>query len=389
MNEEQFDRIKSLLTRNLFSDLNEQETEELNNWRSSSKENEELFNRLTNKKYLNYRYKEFNEVILNQQNIHSRRQFFLFRNRWTRRIAAALIIGAASFSLYQIVSDIRERSESSDRLSMNADNRSSVTLTVDGTTTIDLGNIQGNTAIGALGATLDNHALKYNLVDESDSDQKTSKHEIYVPEIEMFKVILPDGTEVWLNSKSRLSYPSRFEETSREVVLEGEGLFKVSKDASRPFYVMANGMRVRVTGTLFNVKAYKDDNHVAATLVEGKISVGYKDPSGDEVEYKMCPGQQSKLDRKNREIEVREVNTSIYTSWKDGVYFFDAQRLEDIMKDLGRWYGFDVVFVDDAIKNRILSGKLYREDTAGKMLESFATLMPGHIRTEGRTVTIY
>lgn len=391
MNEDQIERIKSLLTKMLLSELNDQEREELDRWRSSSEENESLFRRLTDKKYLEERYRDFREASGTQKSFRYRFND-IFLNRWVRRVAAALIIGAAMFSLYQIVSDIREKNMSDEMLSENiSGEQRAVTLTVDGKTVFNLGDLSDNSRLAGLDLKVESGVLKYNSGKDSPVAEKgsVSIHEISVPEIKMFRIVLPDGSGVWLNSGSRLSYPSSFDETSRVVSLDGEGYFEIAKDASRPFIVKGKGMSVKVTGTKFNFKAYSDDKRLSATLVEGKVSVGYSDASGKEHTYKMKQGEQSNLNVKDMKMEVREVNTSLYTGWLEGLYFFDSQRLEDIMADLERWYGVTVVFEDDSLREKILSGKLYREDSAEKMLESFEKLMPGHFKRDGKTVTVY
>jgi len=398
MNEEQFDRIKSLLTKSLLSQLDEHEEEELNQWRESSPENEELYERLNNKEYMSSRYIEFQNVKAREasEGSHSEESrdikrkrgttiHLLFSKKWFRQVAAAIFIGAATFSLYQIVSQLRERDILKSEYSFNNGGIPDVTLKIGDSRAIDLGDYPMYADIENTCMKTDKNTLKYY----ADGDGKITVNELTVPQIKMYKVILPDGSVVWLNSKSTLTYPSRFEKNSRNVTLDGEGFFEITKDTRRPFNVNVNGMTVKVTGTKFDVKAYKEDNNISATLVEGKVCVGYSNKSGGHGEYKMKPGQQSRLERSSGVMEVEEVNTSLFTSWKDGIYSFDAQRLEDIMRDLGRWYGVRIVFKEQKEKERILSGKLYREDTPEKMLESFAKLLPDHIELKGGTVTIY
>ena len=382
MNEEQFDRIKSLLTKHLLSQLNEQEADELNKWRESSVQNDELYNRLASKEYINKRYNDFKEVKLHSKSSNTGKFIWsIFRNPVLRKVAAIIIIGLVTIlSVYEIVTEIREKQ------SLNMpDKLMAVTLRIDGTKTIDLNSMAVNTDIENLCTKIDKKTLMYY----RQGKESFSIHEISIPEVKLFKVILPDGSVVWLNSKSTLSYPTSFKADSRTVSLDGEGYFDITKDKSRPFRVNVNGMSINVTGTQFNVKAYKEDVNVSATLVEGKISIGYKNKTGGEQEYKLKQGEQSVLDKENGNIDVKEVNTSIYTSWKEGIYFFDKQRLEDIMKDLERWYGLEVIFKDNNAKNRVLSGKLNREETPEELLNTFAKMMPGHIKIEGKTVTIY
>ena len=110
---------------------------------------------------------------------------------------------------------------------------------------------------------------------------------------------------------------------------------------------------------------------------------------GEKEGYEMKKGEQSRYNKEAGGLEVSNVNTAIYTSWKEGVYFFDKQRLEDIMRDLGRWYGLEVIFKESSVKERVLSGKLSREESPEELLNTFARMVPGHIKIDGRTVTIY
>ncbi|MEN6568943.1 MAG: FecR domain-containing protein [Rikenellaceae bacterium] len=401
MEEDQYNRIKSLLVKQLLSDLTDEEREELEQWRNLSDENEALYQRLSDKDYLLERFNDFNEV-LSKENIGSinlNRRAGLkvkfnsaFRNVWFRRIASSFIIIASAYSAYRIVVEIQKNYSIREAYSkLEEVRRRSVTLTIGGNKVIDISNLPANTRIEGVDAALIDGSLNYSLTDNVKrlNSSKVEMHEIFVPEIKIFKVVLPDGSKVWLNSRSHLYYPSVFGDSSREVSLDGEGYFEISKDAERPFVVRGNGLNIRVTGTKFNFKAYGDDNLLSATLAEGKITVGYKDASGQYRKHAMQPGYQSNLDKESKELSVQQVNTSFYTCWKDGLYYFDSMRLEDIMDDIGRWYGLEIVFVDNTYKDRILSGKLSREDDAEKMLESFRRLMPGHIVLRGRTVTIY
>ncbi len=399
MEEDQYNRIKSLLVKQLLSDLTDEERGELEQWRNLSDENEGLYQRLNDKDYLVNRFNDFNEILSkeNRDTINRRAGLKVkfnsaFRNVWFRRIASSFIIIAAAYSAYRITAEIKKNYSIRETYSKLEDvRRRSITLTVGGNRVIDIGNLPANTRIEGVDAALIDGSLNYSLTDNVKrlNNSRVEMHEIFVPEIKIFKVVLPDGSKVWLNSRSHLYYPSVFGDSSREVYLDGEGYFEISKDAERPFVVRGNGLNISVTGTKFNFKAYSDDKALSATLVEGKITVGYKDASGQYRKYNLKPGDQSNLDKDSKEIVVQQVNTSFYTCWKDGLYYFDSVKLEDIMADIGKWYGLEIVFADNTYKYRVLSGKLSREDNAEKMLESFRRLMPGHIVLRERTVTIY
>ena len=163
-------------------------------------------------------------------------------------------------------------------------------------------------------------------------------HSIVSPRGETFKLILCDGTEVWLNANSKLVYPTAFIEKERTVFLEGEAYFKVTKDA-KPFIVKTDYLQTKVLGTEFNVKSYTaEDSHV--TLISGKVQVrSHENARFVDLE----PGKDAML-LSDGLFEVKEVNSEAYTYWKDGYFYFDELPLADIMKSIGRWYNVNVTF---------------------------------------------
>lgn len=163
-------------------------------------------------------------------------------------------------------------------------------------------------------------------------------HSITIPRGETFKLILCDGTEVWLNANSKLVYPTAFVEKERTVFLEGEAYFKVTKN-TKPFIVKTNYLQTRVLGTEFNVKSYTaDDSHV--TLISGKVQVC----SNENKRFvSLEPGKDAML-LSDGLFEVKEVNSEAYTYWRDGYFYFDQLPLVDIMQSIGRWYNVNVIF---------------------------------------------
>lgn len=160
-----------------------------------------------------------------------------------------------------------------------------------------------------------------------------------------YKVILPDGTLVWLNAGSSLRYPTSFAASERRVELKGEAFFDVEKLTNEgkriPFYVETPTQIVQVLGTEFNISAYEDDDAVKTTLISGKVNVSNR--KGDENEI-LNPGYQSVLSNRGS-FQVIKVNTETAQAWKNGNFMFEDMYLKDIMKQLCRWYN---VKVDDA-----------------------------------------
>lgn len=174
--------------------------------------------------------------------------------------------------------------------------------------------------------------------------QKVQIHRLSIPRGETFKVVLSEGTEVFLNSDSRLVYPTVFKGKERIVSLEGEAYFKVSKDVEHPFIVKTGNVQVRVLGTEFNVRGYSPTD-VRITLITGKVAVS--DTCGTH-NVEMEPGQSAQLSTDGT-FAVSEVNIESFLYWKEGFFYFDDIPLADMMKEIGRWYNIDIEFRNSKI----------------------------------------
>ena len=179
-----------------------------------------------------------------------------------------------------------------------------------------------------------------------------------------FNILLSDGTRVWLNSDSELKYPIAFNGDKREVYLSGEAFFDVVGDEQKPFIVHAKGTKVEVLGTQFNVSCYAEQGYVATTLVEGSVDV--KTENNHSV---ILPGEQASILTGSSEIKVNKVNTTIYTSWVNGVYEFENTQLEYIMAQLGRWYDVDIRFEREDVKNICFTGAIKKDKPFGFALD--------------------
>ncbi|MFA8434654.1 MAG: FecR family protein [Marinifilaceae bacterium] len=182
---------------------------------------------------------------------------------------------------------------------------------------------------------------------------KTAKGGEYILE-------LADGTTVYLNCDSELRYPVSFGEGERRVELKGEAFFEVTKNG-QPFIVDVDDMEVEVLGTRFNVMAYKEEGSIQTTLVSGKVKVNVQEEGVTETKSVFLePGKQASWNKETGALESREVETELYTSWIEGYFRFEDQRLEDLMRNISRWYNIKVFYQNPALKNKRLTGKLYR-----------------------------
>lgn len=178
---------------------------------------------------------------------------------------------------------------------------------------------------------------------ELDYRQVTSKttqtHILTVPRGESYKVVLCDGTEVWLNANSNFVYPTAFVGKERIVTLEGEAYFKVTKDPDRPFIVKTQTVQTKVLGTEFNIRSYSpEDTHVV--LINGKVEVS--NTKGGSY-TRLYPGEDAHL-QSDGNFVLTEVDLDSYVYWKDGYFYFDDVTLKDIMQNLGRWYNVNIEF---------------------------------------------
>lgn len=205
-----------------------------------------------------------------------------------------------------------------------------------------------------------------------------------IPYKTTYKLVLQDGTKVWLNSGSKLDFPSDFDDNQRLVKLTGEAYFEVTHDENRKFVIETNGLEIAVLGTSFNVKSYTDENMVYTTLVNGSVAVG--DNTGNLI--RISPGEQACFDRNNHKINVKNVDVNLFSAWKDGMFYFEDASLDDIMRRLGRWYGLDIVYIQPKLKNIVYSGKMRMYDSVNDVLRKFEKSGELGFRLENNSIYI-
>ena len=213
-------------------------------------------------------------------------------------------------------------------------------------------------------------------------------HQLATPRGGEFRVVLEDGTEVWLNADSRLRYPEVFDGPERRVEVEGEAYFKVAKNPEHPFIVSSGGQEVRVYGTEFNVHAYPDETAIYTTLVEGSIALRLADDRDSSRELMLTPDHQSTFDVQNSTFQVKSVDTDVVTSWRSGVFVFEDQTLEQIMRTLSRWYDFDYEFGDQQIATTVFMGSIPKYGSFNEVCDIFHKLGGIRLHQQGRKVTI-
>ena len=193
-------------------------------------------------------------------------------------------------------------------------------------------------------------SLKYSL---SALSSMPEWHTLRIPKGGEYKIVLDDGTEIWLNSASELKYPAHFVGNERRVQLTGEAYFQVARNEAAPFIVETRDMDVKVLGTSFNVSIYEDEGSCHATLVEGRVEVNDK-VNGEKVV--LTPGKQALL--QGKEMTVREVNAKLYTLWRLDRFTFASEDMEGVIRKLSRWYNVEFFFSNPSMKQKRFTGSL-------------------------------
>lgn len=189
------------------------------------------------------------------------------------------------------------------------------------------------------------------------------------PACKTYTVTLEDGSRVTLNAGSSLRFPERFNPLRpREVYLNGEAYFHVSKDTKRPFIVITRDSYVRVTGTEFNVCCYDDSDTQQTTLISGSVNVGRNRST---IETMLKPGMQALQQISSGHIDTYAVNTSDYTAWLNDLFAFHEKPLDEIMQSISRWYARPVVFENQAHRKISYTGRIPRSNTLEQVVEFF------------------
>ncbi len=211
--------------------------------------------------------------------------------------------------------------------------------------------------------------LKYSAAaDKHEREEKIAFNTVVVPRGKRYNIELPDGTMVWLNSDTEFKFPVRFRKGEpRNVKLSGEAYFEVKKDITAGFIVEAQDINVIVFGTSFNVSSYSDIDMSETTLVEGSVGIEVLSDGNDRV-YRLEPSENAQLRRNDGSLEIKEVDTRRYTSWKDGYITFRDEEMNILGPKIERWYDTELVYRSPGIETMRFSGTISEEKSLDHIL---------------------
>lgn len=204
-------------------------------------------------------------------------------------------------------------------------------------------------------------------------------------------VDLPDGSKVWLNSSSKITYPTKFEGSTREVEISGECYFEVVTDSINPMIVSTNkNFKIKVTGTKFNVRSYEDDNQATVTLIEGAIEVLKKNRYNNfHTSTTIAPNQTYTTYDQGKESNVAESSSNHKeVAWREGTLIFDRTPMAEVIKELQRWHGTEFIVQDKKILNNQISAE-FNSESIVQIMEMLKFCAPIDCKINGNKVWLF
>lgn len=306
---------------------------------------------------------------------------------WPGIVAAAVIIIIVGIGLYLFNLSQSQLKESglrmADAYQIKA-GRNTASLILGNGKVITLSNGKTGISLNGTGLTYDDGSAVQS---DSPIDLKAD-FKVVTPRGGSYQVSLPDGTRIWLNAASGLTYksPLKLSTKERTVELSGEGYFEVAKNKEYPFVVFSRGQRVEVLGTHFNISSYPEEPVIKTTLLEGSVRVGPIDDS--KAARILKPGEQSRL--KGHTIQIQQTDTEEVIAWKNGFFRFNEEPLTSVMNKISRWYNVDLVY-DGGVKRYqhiLLGGFVSRAKDLGTVLKVIEQTDQVHFEVKEKKITI-
>ena len=329
--------VARLICKERIVGLDDSEQNQLDTWRRESDRQERVFSNLQN---INV-----DELENRYEGIDVERKWNNFRklqSRKKRRVGMSVSVAASiclliTGALWLLI----KPSEDGHVVLAEQGKQNNVSLVLASGETVDISNpLKGKVKLDQGAKLYEGKRLEYTRAD-SLQGKELEYNELIVPKGTFYHLILSDGTKVWLNADSRIKYPVSFGEGKREVNLQGEGYFEVSRDTARPFVVSTDRMDVRVLGTTFDINTYEDEGKSYVVLVEGLVEVS----AGKGESRIITPGDIAEVNMHDVQagIQVSKCDVGHYTAWKEGNFSFRNASLTEILKRVSRYYDVTII----------------------------------------------
>ena len=220
---------------------------------------------------------------------------------------------------------------------------------------------------------------------DHSADQYT---ETIAPRGQKSQIVLADGTKVWLNSDTKIRYPGNFNKNQRDIYLDGEAFFEVSKNERQPFVVHTSGVNVKVLGTKFNVKAYSDENQIETSLFEGRVNLLMTNPSDKTIEKEVKPGQSFAYSKTDRQLVLNRFPQDEINGWKKNQLIFKDDTFSNLVRKIERWYNVKVMYDEKQFDDRRLTVELYEGERLDRLMEIISLALSVNYKYEKGEVVL-
>jgi transmembrane sensor len=385
-----------LITKHLRGELSAIEEIKLNTWLSEKPENELLLEKLQNegtiKNDLDFLTSiktedAWQSIMVRVQKVSFTRKVYMLIQKWKFAAVIIMLLSVTSVLFYKkslpvskLQTSISKNNKYKNDVPPGPD-KAKLTF-ADGSAVIIDDQTTGTVkSYASLKITANHSTVSYPITAKS-SGFKNQYNTITTPTGCKYKIALPDGSRVWLNSASSLKFPIVFNQFERKVFLTGEAYFEVASNKFKPFKVSSNNTVVQVLGTHFNVNAYNDQDAVKTTLLEGSVKI-YRDGHSKMI----VPGQQAYIKRNSSKININAIDVNGPVAWKNDLFIFENEDIENVMKEVARWYDVEIEYQGKTPQSHI-SGSISRRNNLSQILNMLELTGGVHFSIDGRKITV-
>lgn len=390
--------MKALIMQFLMGKASDEEVDELNRWIAARPENKRMFNEYL-QAWQNAAAEPPNQAGRTgqawqrvQQRMHSHESStkVVWLRPWMRYAAMLVVL----LGIGVVITQWMQWNQQPDS---SAENKGRIVLE-DGTVIplhTKTGDISYDAGSGAILLNKDSLLVQQeNSQHKGPQDQQQKRqmayNTIYAPYGYYYQLTLPDGSKAWVNSGSELRYFSTMPSGERRVILKGEAYFDVEHNPALPFVVETQNIAIEVLGTEFNVKSFQDEDAIHTTLVSGKVQVKGTTSQGEPFTRAISPGQQAVFSKPDQAVQVADVDTERFCSWKDGYYTYWDAPFTEVMETMARYYGVDIALQGSPQTwEKKVSGKLIRNDSITVALENLKVLLPFNYQIQEDKIIIH